>query len=119
MTQPSYAGYVIVPLHLAAGFSFALIPASVYQPGYHAAYGGLVVLLVATAGIYGSLVRRQAPGFGVIWLQVLLAGIAVAVAFFTVEFSSAWNAILYLPIMGASLVACLVIGHVVRFTLKP
>jgi hypothetical protein len=119
MTLPAYAGYVIVPLHLAAGFLFAAIPASVYQPGYYAAYGGIVVLLVVTAVVYGTLVWMQAPGFGSLWLQFLLAGIAVAVPFFVVEFSNSWHAILYLPIMGASLIACLVIGHVVLFTVRP
>ncbi len=119
MTLPSYAGYVIVPLHLVAGFLFALIPGSVYQSGYYAAYGAIAVVLAATVFTYGWLTGAQPAGFGVVWLQVLLAAAVAAVPFFAVEFSAAWHALLYVPIMGASLLACLITGHVVLLIVRP
>ena len=119
MTLPNYAGYVIVPLHLVAGFLFALIPGSVYQSGYYAAYGAIAVVLAATVIAYGWFIGVQPVGFGVVWLQVLLATAGAAALFFVVPFSSAWHALLYVPIMGASLVACLITGHVVLLIVRP
>ncbi len=113
MTLPSYAGYVIVPLHLLAGALFWLIPGSVYHSGYYATYGAIAVLLVATVITYGWLVSALAPGFGTVWLQVLLAAVVVAALFFVIDFSDPWHAIVYLPIMGASLLACLITAHMV------
>ncbi|MGF1631636.1 MAG: hypothetical protein ACFCUT_19345 [Kiloniellaceae bacterium] len=76
MNPIHYAGYVIVPLHLVAGFLFALLPASPYQQGYSATYGAIALL-----------------------------------PFFLRDFSDAWHAIVYPLILGGSLLACLVVGH--------
>ena len=114
MTLSTYAGYVIVPLHLAAGFLFGVLPGSVYQPGWYTGYGAILTLLAATLWFYVWAVRCARPGRGVVWLQVLLAVLAAAVPFFTVDFADAWHAIVYLPILGGSLLACLVAGLVAR-----
>lgn len=113
MTLPSYAGHAIVPLHLLAGALFWLIPGSVYQTGYYATYGAIVVLLAVAVITYGWLVAALVPGYGTIWLQVLLAAVGVVALFFVIDFSDPWHAIVYLPIMGASLLACLITAHAV------
>lgn len=119
MTLPSHAGFVIVPLHLVAGYLFGLIPASVYQPGYYAVYGGIVMTLLVTLVVYGTVLWHQQPGMGTLWLHFLLGIFAVALPFFTLDFKDTWSAIIYLPIMGGSLAACLIVGHVVVFAARP
>jgi hypothetical protein len=119
MNLPSYAGYAIVPLHLLAGALFWLIPGSVYHSGYYATYGAIVVLLAATVVTYGWLAAALAPGFGTVWLQVVLAAVVVVALFFVIDFSDPWHAIVYLPIMGGSLLACLITAHVVLLIARP
>ncbi len=118
MTLPSSAGYAIVPLHLLAGALFWLIPGSVYNSGYYATYGAIVVLLVATVISYGWLVSALSPGYGTVWLQVTLAAVVVVALFFVIDFSDPWHAIVYLPIMGASLITSLITAHAVLFIAK-
>ncbi|WP_282608498.1 hypothetical protein [Pelagibius sp. Alg239-R121] len=118
MTLPTYATYLIVPLHLIAGFLFGLIPSSVYHPAYYGAYSGIVLTLVVTVVVYGMLVQHQQPGFVVVWLQCFLALLAVAIPFFTLDFSDLWHALMYPLIMGGSLVACLVVAHIVLLTTR-
>ncbi|WP_299391190.1 hypothetical protein [Pelagibius sp.] len=115
MTLPSYATYAVVPLHLAAGFLFALVPASVYHQSYYPVFGAIVLTLLVTVVVYGYTVWQLQPGFAVLWFQFLLVLLAVAVPFFTVDFGDAWTAIVYLPIMGGSALACLLVGHALRF----
>ena len=55
---------------------------------------------------------------GMLWLHFLLAALATALPFFTVDFKDTWSAIIYLPIMGGSLLACLVVGHAVVFAAR-
>ncbi|MEO3429226.1 hypothetical protein AAFN88_10240 [Pelagibius sp. CAU 1746] len=119
MTLPSYAGYAIVPLHLLAGALFWLIPGPVYHAGYYATYGAIAVLLAATVAAYGWLAAALTPGFGTVWLQVALAAVGVAALFFVIDFSDPWHAIVYLPVMGGSLLACLITAHAALFMAKP
>ena len=118
MTLPSYAGYIVAPLHLVAGLLFGLIPASVYHPAYYAVYGGIVLTLVVTAVVYGTVIWHQQPGMAVLWLHFLVALVAVAIPFFTVSFDNTWSLIIYPLIMGGSLLACLVVGHAVIFAAR-
>ncbi len=108
------ASYLIVPAHLVVGSAFALIPSSVYHPAYQATYGAIALLLIVTLIVYGSLLRRRRPALGTLWLQALLSLLAVAIPFFLVDFSDPWHAIVYLPIMGGSVLACLIVGHALR-----
>ncbi|WP_193371391.1 hypothetical protein [Pelagibius marinus] len=119
MTLPSYAGYVIVPLHLLAGALFGLIPGSPYHSGFYATFGAIAVLLVTTLATYGWLVSALKPSYGAVWLQVLLAAVVVVALLFLVDFNDLWHAIIYLPIMGGSLLACLVTAHVILFAARP
>ena len=119
MILPSYAGYVIVPLHLVAGALFALVPPSPYKAGYYATYGAIVTLLAVTLGLYIWLLWTSRPGYGTVWLQFLLATLSAAGLFFLLEFNSPWHAIVYPLMLGASLLLCLVIGHLVLFILRP
>jgi len=114
MTLLSNVGYGIVPLHLGAGLLFALLPASPYQAGYYALYGGILTLLAAAVVFYGWAVRHCGINRAAVCLQVLLACLAVAVPLFLIDFSDPWHAILYLPILGGSLLVCLVAGLLVR-----
>lgn len=118
MTLPSYAGYVIVPLHLLAGALFWLIPGSPYHSGFYATFGAIGVLLVVTVVTYGWLVSALKPGFVTVWLQVALAAVAVVALLFVIDFNDLWHAIIYLPIMGGSLLACLITAHVILFAAR-
>jgi hypothetical protein len=108
MTLPRHAGYVIAPLHLVAGFLFALLPGSPYDKGYYAVYGAILVVLAIAVLASGWIAAVQRPGAGALALQIGAAAMAVAVPFFLVDFSDPWHAILYLPIMAGSLIACFV-----------
>lgn len=114
MTLPSYAGYAIVPLHLLAGSLFALLPGSVHLSGWYAGYGAILTILATTVVFYAWQTRRAQPGKRSIWLQILLAALAAALPFFLVDFADPWHAIVYLPILGGSLLACLIAGHIAR-----
>jgi hypothetical protein len=114
MNLPAIAGYVIAPLHLVAGLLFILLPATPYQKGWETVYGVIALLLVTTVVVYGSILRRQRLGVGIVLLQVLAAALAAAVPFFTVDFSALWHALVYPLILGSSLLACLVVGLAVR-----
>jgi len=115
MKISKHAGIAIAPAHLCAGFLFALLPASPYQQGYYAGYGAILVVLAGTLMFYGWAVRAAAIGPGLVCLQVLAAAVAAAVPLFLVDFSDPWHAIVYLPILGASLLLCLVVGLLARF----
>lgn len=119
LLQSPLAGYAIAPLHLAVGSLFVFLPASVYQQGYASLYGAILVLLASIIAFYGWILWMQAPAFRVLWQQVLLASGAAAVPFFTIGFSDPWHAIVYPLILGGSLIACLGIGHVVLFVVRP
>jgi hypothetical protein len=111
MKPVNYAGYVIAPLHLVAGFLFALLPDSPYQQGYSAIYGTIATLLVTTVVAYHWILRAWPPGLGAVWGHLLLATAAATLPLYLVDFSNAGHAIVYPLILGASLLACLVVGH--------
>jgi len=113
MNPIHYAGYVIAPLHLVAGLLFILLPATPYQKGWETVYGAIALLLVTTVVVYGSILQAWRPTLGAVWGQLLLAALAAALPFFLIDFSDAWHAIVYPLILGASLLACLVVGHLV------
>jgi hypothetical protein len=115
MTLPRHAGYVIAPLHLVAGFLFALLPGSPYDKGYYAVYGAILVVLAIAVLAFGWIAAVQRPGAGALALQIGAAAVAVAVSIFLVDFSDPWHAILYLPIMGGSLIACVVAALLAPF----
>lgn len=108
MKLPRQAGYVIAPLHLVAGLLFALLPASPYAKGYYAGYGAILVVSAVAVLAFGWIAAAQRPGAAVLAAQLAVAALAAVVPFFLVGFSDPWHATLYLPIMGASLVACLI-----------
>lgn len=112
-------GYLIVPLHLVAGYLFPLLPGSAMKPGQDALYGALLALLGVTAVFYGRIVWLRVPRFRIVWQQVALAGLAAAVPFFTIDFNDPWHAIVYPLILGGSLVVCLGVGHAVLFIARP
>lgn len=114
MTLSACAGYVIAPLHLVAGLLFVLLPATPYQKGWETVYGAIGLLLVTTVVVYGSLLRRQRLGAGIVLLQVLAAALAATLPFFTVDFSDPWHALTYPLLLGSSLLACLVVGLAAR-----
>ncbi len=102
------AGYAIAPLHLVAGFLFALLPGSPYDKGYYTVYGVILVVLAIAALSFGWFCAVQRPGAGALALHLGAAALAVALPFFLVDFSDPWHAILYLPIMASSLIVCLI-----------
>ena len=104
MKLPCHAGYVIAPLHLAAGSLFALLPSSPYAAGY----GAILVVLGVAVVAYGWIATAQRLGAGTMALHLVSAAAAALAPFFLVDFSDPWHAIVYLPIMGGSLLACLI-----------
>jgi hypothetical protein len=110
MKLPRLAGHAIAPLHLVAGFLFALLPASPYDNGTYAVYGAILVVL-ATAVLVAAV---QRPGAGALALQLGAAALAVALPFFRVDFSDLWHANVYQPIMAGSVIVCLLAALVGR-----
>jgi hypothetical protein len=58
MKLPRLAGHAIAPLHLVAGFLFALLPASPYDNGTYAVYGAILVV-VATAVVVAGWIAAE------------------------------------------------------------
>jgi hypothetical protein len=114
MKLPRLAGHAIAPLHLVAGFLFALLPASPYDNGTYAVYGAILVVLATAVLVAGWIAAVQRPGAGALALQLGAAALAVALPFFLVDFSDTWHAIVYLPIMAGSVIVCLLAALVGR-----
>ncbi len=118
MRLSDYGTYLVVPLHLAAGCLFGLLPATPHNATYFALYSAIVLLLVLTLVVYGMLVYRQRPRVALIWVQCGAALLAAALPLFCLDFSSVWHILMYPLFLGGSLFACLLVGNAVVLTTR-